>query len=88
VHRSDEDVAAATARLIRALATRLAEDDPTSAPLLLQLDAALVEAWAFTVDGWRASGWTDGQIGRELGVSKQAIAQRFPRTSSDVWVVG
>lgn len=31
------------------------------------------------VAGWRDCGFSDSQIGRELGVTKQAVQQRWPR---------
>lgn len=66
-------------RLIAALGRRCAAGDPDTVRLLVGLhdstDAAMTEA----VAGWRASGFTDAQIGRELGVTRQAVAKRWPR---------
>jgi|tagenome__1003787_1003787.scaffolds.fasta_scaffold20973241_3 hypothetical protein len=83
MHRSDADVTDATARLIRACGRRLAEADPDDAALLRNLDEALADAWRFAVDGWRAAGISDAAIGRELGVTKQAVAQRWPRRPAE-----
>jgi hypothetical protein len=77
--RSDEDLVGAVLRLIDAVGRRAATADPDSAQHLRligeQLDAATVVA----VRGWRAAGFSDSQIGRELGVTKQAVQQRWPR---------
>lgn len=82
MHRPDSDVAAATARLVRAVGARAAQSDPDSAALLLELEEALALAWRTAVDGWRTAGITDGQIAEPLGVTKQAVAQRWPRRSA------
>jgi hypothetical protein len=29
--------------------------------------------------GWRRSGFSDTEIGRELGMTRQAVQQRWPR---------
>jgi hypothetical protein len=76
--RSDEDVVEAVGRLVRAVGRRAAGGDPDSAVWLTYLRGELDGAFASAVAGWRRSGFSDGQIGRELGVSKQAVAQRWP----------
>lgn len=78
-HRSDEDVAEAIARMIGALGRRCADADPDTAALLRLLQTELDDAFALAVAGWRAAGASDAQIGRELGVTKQAVQQRWPR---------
>lgn len=77
--RSDDDVAEGIGRLVRALARRCAQADPDTAQLLRYLAGELDDAFSLAVAGWRASGFSDAQIGRELGVSKQAVQQRWPR---------
>jgi hypothetical protein len=77
--RTDEDVTEAVCRMIRALAKRLALGDPDSLRLLELVDQELDDARAATIAGLRDVGWSDSSIGRELGVSKQAVAQRWPR---------
>lgn len=79
VERSDDDVAEAIGRMINAFGRRCAEADPDTGSLLRFLRDRLDEAYAVAVDGWRAAGITDAQIGRELGVTKQAVQKRWPR---------
>jgi hypothetical protein len=79
LHRSDDEIAKATGRLIRALGDRLSDDDPSGARLLLLIEDEVRTAWALAVAGWRESGFSDGRIGEELGVTKQAVQQRWPR---------
>lgn len=74
--RSDEDVVAGVARLIKAVGRRCAGLDPDSAVYLRELQAELDDAFAHAVAGWRESGFSDGQIGRELRVTKQSVQQR------------
>lgn len=78
-HREDAEIASATGRLIRALGKRAAQSDPDTADLLRRLDAEIAAAWATAVAGWRASGFSDTDIGAALDVSKQAVQQRWPR---------
>lgn len=77
--RSDEDVVEAVGRLIRAVGRRAAGGDPDSAAWLNYLREELDDAFTAAVSSWRDSGFSDSQIGRELGVTKQAVAQRWPR---------
>lgn len=80
-HRDDAEIVAAIGRQIRALGHRLADDDPPTADLLLRLQRELEDAFAEAVSGWRRSGFSDGAIGEVLGVTKQAVAQRWPRSA-------
>jgi hypothetical protein len=80
-HREDAEVVAAVTRLIGAVAKRLAAGDPDGAALLLLLDAELDKAWAVAVAGWRDAGFSDSDIGKVLGTTKQAVQQRWPRTT-------
>lgn len=77
--RSDSDVAQAIARQIKALAVRVATADPDAAKYLRLIEQQLTEAWADAVAGWRASGFSDSEIGTELSVTKQAVQQHWPR---------
>jgi hypothetical protein len=81
-YRETPDVADAVGRLILTIGRRVADQDPEDLAHLLMLGERLDEAWAFAVAGIRASGFSDTQIGQALGVSKQAVAQRWPRTPS------
>lgn len=78
--RDDAQIAQAIGRQIRALGRRLAEDDPASAELIAGLQQALDDVRADAVAGWRRSGFSDAAIGAVLGVSKQAVQQRWPRS--------
>jgi hypothetical protein len=80
VGRSDEDVAEAIGRMIGALGRRCAAADPDTGKLLRFLAGELDDAFAEAVAGWRAARFSDAQIGRELGVTKQAVQQRWPRS--------
>jgi hypothetical protein len=78
--RSNDDLAEAIGRLIRALGRRCEDDDPDTAKLLLGLTGELDTVLAGCVGGWRQSGFTDEEIGRELGpITKQAVSKRWPR---------
>lgn len=78
--RSDDDIAEAIGRMIAALGRRCAVADPDTAHLLRYLQGELDDALSTAVAGWRAAGISDTHIGRELGVTKQAVQQRWPRT--------
>lgn len=78
--RDTSDVAGGARRMIRALGERVAEEDPADLRLLLRLRVELDRAMAVAVDGLRAGGHTDGDIGEVLGMSRQAVQQRWPRT--------
>ena len=72
---------AAVCRIVTAIGKRVAEEDPDDLAFLLDLDRALREAWATAVAGLRESEFTDADIGRVLGTTKQAVQQRWPRTT-------
>lgn len=76
------EMVAALCRLVRSVGRRLAEEDATDLVLLVRLSHELDEAWSTAITGLRASDYSDAQIGQVLGVSKQAVAQRWPRSTS------
>lgn len=78
-YRETPDVAAAVVRLVSAIGKRVADGDPEDLAALVAVERAVAEAFTLGVDGLRATGRSDGEIGRVLGVSKQAVAQRWPR---------
>lgn len=78
-YRDTADVAEAVERLIRTVGKRCATEDADALKNLVALEASLAEAWAIAIAGIRESGATDAQIGRELGVTRQAVQQRWPR---------
>lgn len=77
--KSDEELAEAVVRMTRALGRRCAAGDPDSGALLRLVRDELHQAETDAVAGWRRLGFTDSQIGRELGVTKQAVQKRWPR---------
>ncbi len=79
--KSDEEVVEAVGRLIRAVGRRCSESDPDAAAWLTFLRSELDDAYARAVDGWRSAGFSDARIGAELGVTKQAVQKRWPRTA-------
>jgi hypothetical protein len=74
-------VAAAVVRLVTAIGRRVADGDPEDLTELLRVDRAVAEAYRAGVDGLRAAGRSDGEIGAVLGVTRQAVAQRWPRVA-------
>jgi len=78
-YRETPDVQEAVVRLVRALGKRIATEDADSLPLLVELGAEVDRALAFAVNGVRSSGATDEMIGEALGVTKQAVGQRWRR---------
>lgn len=82
MHRSDEEIADAVRRMVRALGRRVAESDPEAIVLLESIGHEVATQTRVAVAGWRESGFTDGMIGGVLGVTKQAVQQRWPREES------
>ena len=81
-YKETGDVSAAVCRLIRALGKRVAEEDPEDLHVLVRVEQALDAAWTTAISGLRSTGYTDAQIGKALGCSKQAVQQRFPRVAA------
>ena len=80
--RETREVRKAVSRLIRAIGRRVAAEDPEDLRELVTLEQDLAVAWATAIEGQRTTGFSDTQIGVVLGVSKQAVAQRWPRGSA------
>jgi hypothetical protein len=78
-YRETPDVASALIRLIRSTGKRIATEDPESLVFLHEMEEELRNAWAVAIAGIRSTGATDRDIGLALGVTKQAVAQRWPR---------
>lgn len=77
--RETSEVVAAVIRLVRTVGNRLAQDDPEALDLLLSIETELDDAWRVAVAGLRETGYSDGAIGAQLGITRQAIEQRWPR---------
>lgn len=78
--RETHEVASATARLLRSVGRRIGEEDPEKLESLRAIEAALAAAWLDAIDGLRSLGYTDGEIGSQLGVTKQAVSLRWSRS--------
>jgi hypothetical protein len=81
VEREAAEVGEAVRRMVAALARRAAEGDVLALAELLDVADAVREAGQTGVEGLRRTGFSDAEIGRELGVTRQAVRQRWPRTS-------
>lgn len=82
-YRETPEVADGVGRIILAVGKRIATEDPADLEILLGLDVRLSEAWALAVAGIRRSGFSDAEIGAVLGVTKQAVQQRWPRSNQE-----
>jgi len=80
-YRETPDISAAACRLTLAIGKRAACGDPEDLAELTKVADAVQTALRTAVEGLRESGRSDAEIGRVLGVTKQAVAQRFPRPS-------
>ena len=71
------------ARMITAAGKRLAGHDPNQLARLADLHRIVDNAMVVAIAGQRAQGITWDWIGESLGVTKQAVIQRFgPRISA------
>jgi hypothetical protein len=77
--RETSDCNGCAKRMIRALGKRIAQEDPEGLRHLLEVEQELRQAWEVAIAGIRRSSFSDREIGDELGITKQAVAQRFPR---------
>lgn len=73
----NREFAAFGRRIIRAHARRVAASDPTALRDLVAMRAALDEAIDEAAVGLHAAGYSWTDIGRELGVTRQAARQRW-----------
>jgi hypothetical protein len=75
---------AAVKNMIRARGKAVAHEYPARLAQLAAIGEVLREAMAVAVAGQRAHGMTDAQIGGAFtpAITKQAVAQRWPRVSS------
>lgn len=78
-YRETPDVSATICRLIRAVGRRTADSDPEDLAELVRIADMLGEAFTVAVAGLRETGRTDGEVGKVLGVTKQAVQQQWPR---------
>ena len=66
-------------RVIRAVGTDAAGMDPDQLRNLRRIRDELDVVTAAAVASYRQAGFSDSQIGAELGVTKQAVQKRWPR---------
>jgi hypothetical protein len=79
-YRETPEVSKAVVRLTKAVGRRVAADgNPEYLEELVAIEKALEEAYKTAVAGLRAGGQGDPAIARALGVTKQAVGQRWPR---------
>lgn len=64
-------------RMVRAAGRRVAEGDEPELQALVEISVEVDEAIKAGVQGMRASGSSWSDIGRALGVTKQAAQKRF-----------
>src|SRR6266567_6592415 len=74
----DDSYAAGVVRLIRKMSIRASADLEALKWLAGAAEHAR-GALAVAVDGCRARGYSDGEIGAALGITRQAVWKRFPR---------
>lgn len=79
--KDNREFAAFGRRIIRAHARRIAESDPAALGDLLALRQAVDTALDEAVVGLRGAGFSWGEIGREVGMTRQAAQQRWGRAS-------
>jgi DNA-directed RNA polymerase specialized sigma24 family protein len=81
VEREAAEVGEGIRRMVVALGRRAADSDVLALVELEAVADAVQAAEQAAVGGLRAVGFSDGEVGRELGVSRQAVRQRWPRGS-------
>jgi hypothetical protein len=77
----NDDYAAFARRIVRAYARRVATGDVEALTAMLGLSADLDAAIGQAVTGLRACGYSWGDIGARLGVTRQAAQQRWGQAS-------
>ena len=76
--RETSEMAAMASRVIKSIGHRVGEEDERSLVYLMAVQEALDNAWRHGVEGIRKSGTPDHAIGEVLGVTRQAVQQRWP----------
>jgi hypothetical protein len=79
-YRETPDILDGICRFVAALGKRVATEDVDSLRLLRELDRAVERTWATAVAGLRTTGYSDREIGEQLGITRQAVQQRWPWT--------
>lgn len=76
--RELSDRANGAIRFVRALGNDPGEWDLPDLDYLASLEDAITQIRGRVVTGLRESGFTDKQIGEQLGVTQQAVSKRWP----------
>jgi hypothetical protein len=79
--RENDEYAAFARRILRAYARRIATGDVEALTLMTDLAEEIDTAISQAVTGLRAFGYSWSEIGSRLGVTRQAVQQRWGRTS-------
>lgn len=74
--RPTGDLAGGIRRQIKAIRGRIAAEDPGQLQILVTLSDQLAEALEHGVRSMRDNGYTDGEIGKALGITRQAALAR------------
>lgn len=77
-HRETADVVEGICRMIRSVGRRVATEDTDGLQQVKALEDAVASALAEAVAGLRHN-FSDREIGEVLGVTRQAVEQRWPR---------
>ena len=77
--RETDEVGQAARRMIRSVGNRLRDHDVEDLSIIDYLEAAVQQARADAIEGMREHGITDVDIGAQLGMTRQAVQQRWPR---------
>lgn len=79
-YRETREMSDGICRQVAALGKHIATEDVDSLRILRALDHAVEQAWAIAIVGLRKTGYSDREIGEMLGVTRQAVQQRWPWT--------
>jgi hypothetical protein len=67
--------------MVRAVGNRVATEDSHDLEHLIAIQGELDDAWTTAVAGLRRGGVSDAMIGEVLGMTRQAVFQKFPRAA-------
>lgn len=79
-HTEYDRALGAARRFIRAAGRHVGEADPAQLPDLVKLHDEVERALAHAVESHRAHGALDREIGEVLGITRQAVQKRWPRS--------
>ena len=82
--RETADVVEAAIRMVHAVGKRVGDEQPESLHYLKLIEHACENERREAIDRLRELGFTDVQIGDALGMTRQAVQQRWPRAGGPV----